>query len=219
MPWLVWSSSSSGVGNTSIFYSTLIDLDRCQQDKNRRNEKNVCSTDTDNTSRRLSTSLSSTKYDETVTKGEEVCTNGFGGVSIGSGGGGGAGLRVLALNHSLQVELPSSVRGADQRSRGHVLETEPLRELLPAIELLWGDISLHGHMAMGRAEVLTKGDDIDTSIANISNGCLDVLVTLAQPQHQRRLREDIIRLTYFLGVFENSQGLLVTSSIIAHSSL
>ena len=47
------------------------------------------------------------------------------------------------LKNVLDVELPSSVGGADQRTTGSVEESQLPSHLLPHLKLLWRQILLH----------------------------------------------------------------------------
>ena len=55
---------------------------------------------------------------------------------------------------------------------------------LPTLKLLWRDILLDGHVALGGLEVLAEGDDIDPHGAEVGQGLGHIVVSLADAEHQ-----------------------------------
>ncbi len=73
----------------------------------------------------------------------------------------------------------------------HTLPRSHLRHPLPLREGLRGDVLSHGHVTLARPEVLAERHDVAPHRPKVSEGRLHVRGGLADPEHERRLRDHL----------------------------
>src|SRR5207245_9836302 len=93
--------------------------------------------------------------------------------------------------HLLQEEFTGAVGRAHERSRGDVGETHRFAGDAKFLERLRGNVLLDGQVPTARAKVLAHRHDVDLVRAEIPHRREDFLSCLAQPEHDRGLREEV----------------------------
>jgi len=78
---------------------------------------------------------------------------------------------------------------ARQRRRGDHQETLGAGDLGVGRELVRMDEAVDGGMSPGRLQVLTDGDEVDAGGAHVVHDLHDLLLALAQPDHDARFAE------------------------------
>src|SRR5690606_26423095 len=116
---------------------------------------------------------------------------------------------VVALERPL-----SPIARAHERPRHALEKTERERLLAITLELLRRHPALNGQMIGRWTQVLPEGQDIDTRRANIAHGFIDLLIGLAESEHEARLGENVG--TMLLRMRQHIERLLVAGSGIAH---
>src|SRR3954447_1787092 len=80
--------------------------------------------------------------------------------------------------------LVGVIRRTHERARGDVLEAEVIRRPLQRGELLRRPVADHRQVALGRAQVLAHGEDLDARLAHLAERVDELLVRLAEADHQ-----------------------------------
>src|SRR5439155_14337609 len=94
-------------------------------------------------------------------------------------------------NDLLQEEFTGAVGRPHERSRGDVGETHRFAGDAKFLERLRGNVFLDGQVPTARAQVLAHRHDVDLVGAEVPHRREDFLSRLAQPEHDRGLREEI----------------------------
>merc|ERR1719343_332667 len=110
------------------------------------------------------------------------------------------------------VELFRLVGRPDQWSRGDV-ETQLLASRLPFVELLGVDVAINLHVPLRWLQILAQRDDSHASISEVHHGLMNLLCSLSESEHDRRLRDDIW--AHLLCMAQHVQRLLVTCATIS----
>src|SRR5215207_7741633 len=118
------------------------------------------------------------------------------------GGGERAGAREL-----LRDVLVGVVARAHERARGDVVEAELVRSSLERLELVRVPIAHDRQVALGRAQVLADGEHLDSVLAQLPERVDQLVVRLAEPDHQARLRRHLVA-AHRLRVGEHAQRAL-----------
>src|SRR5215218_6966698 len=80
--------------------------------------------------------------------------------------------------------LVGVVAGPHERPGGDVVEAERVRGVLERLELVRVPVAHDGQVALGRAEVLADGEDLDVVGTQVLEGGDDLIVRLAEPHHE-----------------------------------
>src|SRR4051812_26860720 len=109
--------------------------------------------------------------------------------------GDGAGLRDV---------LVGVIAGAHERAGRHVLEAELVGRALERGELVRVPVAHDRQVALGRAQVLAHGEDLDAVLAQPAERVDHLLEALAEADHEARLRHDVVA-AHLLGVGQHAQ--------------
>ena len=92
----------------------------------------------------------------------------------------------------LQKEFTGPIRRAHERTRGDVREAHRLAGLAKLVERLRRDVLLDRQVPAARPQVLSEGQDVDLVCTKIAHRGDHFLAGLAETEHDRGLREEII---------------------------
>src|SRR5688572_21025203 len=118
---------------------------------------------------------------------------------------------------ALEEQLSRLVRAPHERTRRD--EGEPVRERAVAqlVEARGRDILEDGQVPLARAEVLAEGEDLDPARAEVAEALLELVVRLAEAEHEARLRDRARR--DLLEALEDRERELVAAARVAHLAL
>ena len=88
---------------------------------------------------------------------------------------------------------PTRDSSTDERSALDVPEAELHADLVEAAEVFGRDVAIERDVAVGRAQVLAEGEDVDVDGAEILHDLDDLLVRLAHAEDDARLGRDVRR--------------------------
>src|SRR2546422_9842661 len=92
----------------------------------------------------------------------------------------------------LQKEFTGPIRRAHERTRGDVREAHRLAGLAKFVEGLRRYVLLDRQVPAARPQVLPEGQDVDIVCTKIAHRGDHFLAGLAETEHDRRLREEVI---------------------------
>ncbi|TYZ62176.1 hypothetical protein PybrP1_009647 [[Pythium] brassicae (nom. inval.)] len=125
--------------------------------------------------------------------------------------------RLAVLEQVLHEELARLVARAHHRPAGDVQEAHLLGHALPLGERLGRHVLLHWHVLGARAQVLAERDDVHAAGAQVLERLVNVLVALADAEHERRLRHERRHARFRL--LEHEQRLPVVRAVVANAAL
>src|SRR5207245_2813682 len=117
----------------------------------------------------------------------------------------------------LQKEFTGPIRRAHERTRGDVREAHRFAGLAKFVERLGRDVLLDRQVPAARPQVLSEGQDVDLVCTKIAHRGDHFLAGLAETEHDRGLREEIIPHT--LRVAEDLQTLCIIRAAVTNGSL
>src|SRR5437870_7823223 len=120
-------------------------------------------------------------------------------------------------DYFLQKEFTGPIRRAHERTRGDVGEAHRLAGLAKFVERLRRDVLLDRQVPAARPQVLPEGQDVDLVCTKIAHRGDHFLAGLAETEHDRGLREEIIPHT--LRGSEDLQTLRIIRAAVPHGSL
>ena len=99
-------------------------------------------------------------------------------------------------------------RGRDQQ------ESLAAGDLRVVLELVGRDVALDGEVVGGRAEILSEGQDVDAGGSKVVHRLHDLVVALAQAEHEAGLGQDVGAV--LLCVRQDGERLVVARAGVAH---
>src|SRR2546422_9967041 len=117
----------------------------------------------------------------------------------------------------LQKDSTGPIRRAYERTRGDVREAHRLAGLAKFVKRLRRNVLLDRQVPAARPQVLSEGQDVDIVCTKIAHRGDHFLAGLAETEHDRGLREEIIPHT--LRVAEDLQTLCIIPAAVPNGSL
>jgi hypothetical protein len=118
------------------------------------------------------------------------------------------------LDHILDKRLSCLVTRPNQRPGRAVQETHIQRALPPHLKHIRRHVLVHGHVSLRRTHVLSKRDNIDAVRPEILERLPQLLLLLAEAQHDARLGDELgVRL---LGDAQHVERLAEVRAAVAH---
>lgn len=122
----------------------------------------------------------------------------------------------------LDKGLAGLVATTDERAAGDVQESHVDGAAAPHLELGGRDVLLDLQVALGGAHVLAEGDDVDAGGAQVAQRGDDLVLLLAEAEHDARLGDDAVAVAVVvsaldrLDVLEHGEALAEGGAAVAH---